>query len=78
MMFNQSFHLYIYIYISIAFPLIVVFFFSLKILRMLLKKELKNSDVGSLGRIVLPKVCIFLTLILDLSLTLSPPISIEQ
>ncbi|CAK9321038.1 unnamed protein product [Citrullus colocynthis] len=26
-----------------------------KILRMLLKKELKNSDVGSLGRIVLPK-----------------------
>lgn len=23
---------------------------------MLLKKELKNSDVGSLGRIVLPKV----------------------
>ncbi|XP_022978701.1 B3 domain-containing transcription factor LEC2 isoform X2 [Cucurbita maxima] len=26
-----------------------------KILRMLLKKDLKNSDVGSLGRIVLPK-----------------------
>ena len=25
-------------------------------LRVLLKKELKNSDVGSLGRIVLPKV----------------------
>ena len=28
-------------------------------MRILLKKELKNSDVGSLGRIVLPKVCTF-------------------
>lgn len=29
-------------------------------LRVLLKKELKNSDVGSLGRIVLPKVRVLL------------------
>ena len=32
------------------------FFFWEQRLRFLLKKELKNSDVGSLGRIVLPKV----------------------
>lgn len=38
------------------------FFFWEQRLRFLLKKELKNSDVGSLGRIVLPKVMCSLSL----------------
>lgn len=35
-------------------------YLGLQRLRVLLRKELKNSDVGSLGRIVLPKVRFYL------------------